>query len=226
MVLGVHSTPFWAGTLTGGFTLAGVIVTQGANVWKQRIDARTRQADRRHERALDYEKRAWEAKNDALKSLISGCRYVKRRAEIEENAGDIIGRAVTIRALDLFRERIGGEDGISEVTAYAAEPVRQALDEMLKEVDAQHRKHSEHLRKLESVGTRWDALFRQPETDESSTELPQIQRLEQLASLRSERKQALEAIGRTSGLEVDEVIALCDKVIDAAGKDVKVGYTE
>jgi hypothetical protein len=68
------------------------------------IDARSRREDRKHARALDYEGRAWQAKNDALRRLISGCRYVKHWARVAQQPTDdeasILGwRAILIRSL-------------------------------------------------------------------------------------------------------------------------------
>src|ERR1700682_6044980 len=116
-----------------------VVSTATVAIWNKRIDANTKREDRDHERALDYEQRVWQAKNDTLKRLISACRFVKWRAQLTgaENTDENYRRAATIRALDQFRERIGDEDGISEITAYAAEPVRKALDEVLEEVNVQ-----------------------------------------------------------------------------------------
>ena len=123
-MLGVFYTPGWAAVFAVGGTLAGVVVTQGVNAWNRYIDAKSKRADRQHERALEYEKRAWQAKSEALARLISACRFVKFRARLTgaENTDENDRRAATIRALDLFKGRVGDEDGISEVYAYAAEP--------------------------------------------------------------------------------------------------------
>jgi hypothetical protein len=51
------------------------------------------------------------------------------------NNGEAHRRAVTIRALHEFRAKLGDEEGIGEVLAYAADPVRQTVDIMLDEID-------------------------------------------------------------------------------------------
>jgi hypothetical protein len=85
-VPGVFFTPGWQSILTAtvpvGGTLGGVVATQLFNLRKTRIDADTKRQDRQHERAFDYEQRVWQAKNDALKRLISACRFVKLRAQL------------------------------------------------------------------------------------------------------------------------------------------------
>ena len=121
--------------------VVSVVVTGGVAVWSKIIDARSKREDRQHAGKLDYEQRVWRAKNDVLRRLISACRFVKWRAQLTgaENKDEKYRRAATIRALSQFRERIGNEDGVSEITAYAAQPVRDALDEMLEEVNVQFR---------------------------------------------------------------------------------------
>jgi hypothetical protein len=231
-VLGVFYTPGWAAVFAVGGTLAGVVVTQGVNAWNRHIDANSKREDRQHERALEYEKRAWQAKSEALARLISACRFVKFRARLTgaENADENDRRAATIRALDLFKGRVGDEDGINEVYAYAAEPVCKALEEVLEQVDVQRRKHKDQLSRLRRVGTQLDALdavMTRPVTDDSGALLAQPREpLQQYADLLHQRGQALDAIGNESDLDVDKVIALCDRVIEVAKKDQKGQYTE
>jgi hypothetical protein len=47
------------------------------------------------------------------------------------------------------------------------------------------------------------------------------QLVQQRDELNEHRKQAFEALGSNSRLNVREVVALCDKVIDAAKKDLE-----
>jgi hypothetical protein len=212
-VLGVSLTAGWAAILVAGGTLAGVIITALFNTWHKYIDARIKRDDRQHERAFDYEKWARQAKHDALTRLISACRFVKWRPDLwaPENPDENYRRGATIRALDLFRDKIGGEDGISEITVYAAKPVLEALDEVLKLINVQRREHKDRLSGLGLIGKQLDAALPQEQRDD----------------LWRQRREALEAIGHNSGLDVDrEVIALCDRVIDAAKKDQHVDYTE
>jgi len=49
---------------------------------------------------------------------------------------------VTIGALHEFCDKLGDEKGIGELLTYAADPVRQAVDIMLDEIDAQRRPHT------------------------------------------------------------------------------------
>ena len=57
----------------------------------------------------------------------------------------------------------------------------------------------------------------------SNAQLAEAEQLvQQRDELNEQRKQAFDALGSNSGLDVDrEVIALCDKVIDAARKDLQ-----
>jgi hypothetical protein len=58
------------------------------------------------------------------------------------NNGEAHRRTVTIRALHEFRDKLGDEKGIGELLTYAGDPVRQAVDIMLDEIDAQRRPHT------------------------------------------------------------------------------------
>jgi hypothetical protein len=229
-VLGVFITPGWGIVLGAGTTVTGMIITQAGNAWNTHVAANTRREDRQHERALDYENWARQAKSDALMRLISACRFVKWQAQLTgaENTDENYRRAATIRALDLFREKIGGEDGISEITAYAAEPVREALDEMLEAINAQRRQHIGPLWQLQLVGRQLDAAIKEePLKDASGAPVADVQQLlQQRASLLRSRQIALDHIGDKSDLDVDGVIALCDRAIDVAQKDLKGRYTE
>jgi hypothetical protein len=53
------------------------------------------------------------------------------------NNGEAHRRAVTVGALHEFRR-----EGHGELLTYAADPVRQAVDIMLDEIDAQRRPHT------------------------------------------------------------------------------------
>jgi hypothetical protein len=226
----VFFTPGWQDILTvagtAGGTLAGVIITQVFSLKNKRIDAEARDADRQHEQAMRdadrqderrkaYEARAWQAKHDALTRLISVCRFVKLRAA--ESTDEHFRRGATIRALDQFRQKVGGEDGISEVTAYAAKPVCAALDEMLNEVDAQEGKHTHLLSELGPIGAELYALNKESLTDVSGA---------RIAELYDRRKQVFDALGRESDLEVARVTGLCDRVIDLAKQDLEGLLTE
>lgn len=224
---GVFYTPGWAAILPVGGTLGGVLVTQLVNVWNKRIDAGNRREDRQHERALDYEQRAWQAKSDALKHLISAGRFITWQAKSPgaENTNEKFRRARTIRALDLFRDKIGGEDGISEVTAYAAEPVCKALGDVLDVVDVQRIRHLKRLKSLRDIGKRMDTL-----RDEFLAVGPEVpdadDKLEMRLIMLNLRQRELEALGNDSDLDVDSVLALCDRLINVAQTDLKGRFTE
>jgi len=178
----------------------------------KRIDADTHGADRDHERRLDYEQRVWQAKSDILKTLISACRSVKRQAQQYQD--EKLSRATTIRALDLFRDTIG-EDGISEITAYAAEPVREAVEELLELINTQVRAHSDPLLTLLKVGI---------ELRQLGDDVARMETAPQRARLHFQRSDALKIIGDTSDLDVDGVVVLCDRVIDVARNDLRAEY--
>lgn len=193
----------------GSFTLGGVIATQVLTLW-------AKSTDRRQERKLAYEARVAEAKHDALKRLITSCRSVKWRAA--ESTDARFRRGATIRGLDLFREKIGGEDGISEVVSYAAKPVCTALEEMLHRIDAEHNKHEDRLSKIERIGTKLYAVSKEL----SGAQLAEAEELRcQRDELYEQRNQAFVDLGAASDLDVDTVFDLCDRLIDIAKQDLE-----
>ena len=63
-------------------------------------------------------------------------------------------RAVTIEALHTYRDNLGGQDGISDLLAYAAEPVRDALGQVLRLINAQRQLHLLSLIQLAQIAPR------------------------------------------------------------------------
>jgi hypothetical protein len=115
-------------TLVATIVVPSVIATATVAVWSKRIDASTKREDRQHEIALDVERRFGQDKINALKTLIAATQHVKWQAQLTgaRNTNEALRRAVTIRALHEFRAKLGDQDGLAELLAYAADPVRQA----------------------------------------------------------------------------------------------------
>jgi hypothetical protein len=130
-----------------------VIATATVAVWSKLIDASTKREDREHEIALEVEKRFGQDKINALKTLIAATQHVKWQAQLTgaPNTDEAHRRAVTIRALHEFRTKFGGEDGIAELLAYAANPVRDAVEALLAEVNQQRRLHLLWLMQLQNI---------------------------------------------------------------------------
>jgi hypothetical protein len=209
----VFLTPGWAIILGGSFTLGGVIVTQVFTIW-------SKSADRRQERKLAYEARVAEAKHAAIKRLITACRSVKSRPAESSDAN--FRRGATIRGLDLFREKIGGEDGIGEVVSYAEKSVCTELEKMLDKVDAEHDKHEDRLSEIGRIGTDLYAVSRQL----SSAQLAEAEGLRsQRDALYRQREQAFVDLGAESDLDVDTVFRMCDGLIDIAKQDLQGDVT-
>jgi hypothetical protein len=107
-----------------------------------------------------------------------------------------------------FESPIGLPSGSTPVIGTG--PCSNGTARALELINVQRRKHKDQLSGLGHIGRQLDA------------ELPQAQR----DDLWRQRREALDAIGRNSGLDVDGVIATCDKVIAVARKDLKGRYTE
>lgn len=211
---------------TGLVPLASVISTATVAVWTKRIDARSRQQDRDHERILDYEKRAADDKKAALKSLISATHYVKRGAQALGSDDNAVTanrrRAETLRELYEFRMRLGLDDGIAELMVYAAQPVRELTDLLLDEWDRQFREHGYSLAQLDSCKRQLaQTVVDAPPPDDKTVYFGGYQKWSQL---KREECAWLDRLGDESDLDVDALVALCDRTLKAAHKDLRGGY--
>ncbi|WP_152531579.1 hypothetical protein [Mycobacterium sp. UM_CSW] len=206
--------------------VASVVVTGGVALWSKIIDARSKREDRQHARSLDYEGRVWQAKNDVLRRLISACRAVKRRALTAQRHAQVskedeeYSRARLAQGLGEFPRDIGDEEGISEITAYAAEPVREALDEMLMMIEERLRSHQVSLFMLRNAETQLELARLAQQEARRSGEEPE----EGIEGRLKQRRANAMARLTAADIDVDAVIKLCDHIIDVARKDIQGRY--
>jgi hypothetical protein len=207
--------------------IASVVSTATVAVWTKRIDARTRREDREHARVLDYETRAADDKKAVLKSLISATLHVRRGAQavgLEKNEATANRRrAETVRELYEFRMRLGLDDGIAELMVYAAEPVRDLTDLLLDEWDRQFREHGYSLAQLDSC-KRQLAKAAVDDAPPPNDEVVYFDGHQKWSELKKEEIAWLDLLGNESDLDIDALIALCDRTLKAAHKDLRGGY--
>jgi hypothetical protein len=191
--------------------VASVASTATVAILTKRIDARSRQGDREHALLLDFEKRAGEEKKAALKNLLSATMRVRRGAEPLAGAdqSEEQRRAEAIEELYEFRSRLGLDEGVSEVLIYASEPVRQLAELLLDEWDRQFREHGYSLTQLD---TRKQQLL--------ATDCDQ----RQWSELKDEEAAWLKRLTEESTLDVEGLLDLCDRTIQAARRDLRGGY--
>lgn len=205
--------------------VASVLSTATVAVWTKRIDARTKREDREHALVLDYEKRAGEEKKAVLKRLISATLYLKRGAEplagtevTEESVSR--RRAGAIRELYEFRARLGLDDGVAELMIYAAEPVRDLTELILDEWDRQFREHGYSLTQLDACKEQLQTAVETPQNnDEAMTEGKR-----KWTALKDEEAAFLKDLGDESDLDVDALVELCNRLLNAAHTDLRGGY--
>ena len=206
--------------------LASVISSAAVAIWTKRIDARNKAEDRRHERVLDFEKRAAEDKKAVLKSLISATIYVKRAAQYEGvgTAEEIASqrRAEAIRELYDFRMRLGLDDGVAELMVYAAPPVRDMVSRLLDEWDRQFREHGYSLTQLDSCKRQLAQTTACPAPQEDVTVYYEGEL--KWSELRKVETVWLDRLGSESDLDLGALVDLCDRTLEAAHKDLRGGY--
>lgn len=206
--------------------LASVISSATVAIWTKRIDAKNKAEDRRHERVLDFEKRAADDKKAVLKSLISATIYVKRAAQYEGvgTADEIASqrRAEALRELYDFRMRLGLDDGVAELLVYAAPPVRDMVNQLLDQWDRQFREHGYSLTQLDSCKRELAQTTACPTPREDVTVFYEGEL--KWSELRKVETVWLERLGRESDLDLDALVNLCDRTLEAAHKDLRGGY--
>ena len=193
--------------------MTSVIVTGGVAIWSKVVDARSA-------RALAFESRVWQAKNDVLRRLISASRAVKRWTEIYRSQPDpddeIYNRVRLAQALGRLKSDVGGEDGITELATYAGAQVRDSVDEMLALVEKQLGAHRVALFMLNNAETQLD-LVRLATRDEDGNPTARLQEEEKLRGNRAAAMTMLEKVS----IDVDAVATLCDRIIDVARQEIQ-----
>ena len=202
--------------------VVSVLSTAAVAIWTKRIDARTKRDDRAHALVLDYEKRAGEDKKAVLKSLISATLHLKRGAERLAGAdtSESDRRAEAIRQLYEFRGRLGLDDGVAELMIYAAEPVRDLAELILDEWDRQFREHGYSLTQLDSCKQQLVEAVDVGSPGEQAAADGQ----RRWTALKDEEASWLKRLGDESDLDVDALLALCNRTLKAAHKDLRGGY--
>jgi hypothetical protein len=192
--------------------VVSVVSTATVAVWSKRIDAKTQQDDRAHALLLDFENRAGDDKKAVLKTLISATMHLKRGAEPLAGAGQTISqrRAEAIEELYGFRGRLGLDDGVAELLIYAAAPVRDLIEPLLDEWDRQFRERGYSLTQLDSCKKQLD----EPCADQQTW-----------TELKNEEALWLNRLGDESDLDVDALVALCERLLKAAHTDLRGGYS-
>lgn len=216
----------WATVLSTTLVpFASVVSTATVAVWTKRIDARTKREERDTALVLDYEKRAGDDKKAILKSLISATLHLRRGAEplagaeVTEQSLSL-RRAEAIRELYDFRGRLGLDDGVAELMIYAAEEVRDLTELILDEWDRQFREHGYSLTQLDTCKKQLvQTAAEVPPTNDQG-----IDGERQWTELKEEERSWLKKLGDESNLDVEALVALCDRVLKAAHKDLRGGY--
>lgn len=206
--------------------IASVISTAAVAIWTKRIDARNRRDDRRHERTLDFEKRAADDKKAVLKSLITATMYVKRGAQY---LGTATGqeaveqrRAQTLGELYDFRMRLGLDDGVAELLIYAAPPVRDMAEILLDEWDRQFRERGYSLTQLDSCKRQLaQATADGPPPKDVTVYFDGDLKW---SELKRQEMSWLERLGKESNLDVDALVEQCDRTLAVAHRDLRGGY--
>lgn len=193
-------------------------------IWTKSIDAKTRKADREHERASTYEERAWDVKNTALATLIGASYQVLLQAQLAEGVDLSRRRARVVLAMDTFRNRVGGDDGIiGQLLAYAADPVRNSVDDFLNAIETERNRHLMALHVLSRLLPGREEVRTQlrPGPRPDGPDVMTVDVYQRLTELNNAINRQMKVIGDSSQIDIDEVVAQCRRLIDAARNDLR-----
>jgi hypothetical protein len=105
---------------------------------------------------------------------------------------------------------------------YAAAPVRELVDLLLDEWDLQFREHGYSLTQLDSCKQQLiECAVDGPPSDDTTVYFDGEKKW---SELKKKETVWLDKLGNESGLDLDALIALCDRTLAAAHKDLRGGY--
>jgi hypothetical protein len=219
----------WKTAATVLVPIVSVLASSWVVIKSKAIEAVSRHADRQQERELAYEQRAWELKNAALATLIGACYHVLQQAKLPGNADMSIQRGRVVRAMEAFRDRICGSGGvIGQLLAYAADPVRQAVDHLLDTIEAELNLHVFDLWAVSRLRFERDDLAPelQPGPQPDGPAVTTVDVFERMKKLSTDIAQKTRDIGDRSTIDIENVVALCDQLIGAARNDLRAKHVE
>lgn len=181
--------------------------------------------DQEHEIDQDFNKLFGQDKRNALQPLIAATWFVKRQALLSKAppSDRHYPRAIPIRALDLYVDKLGGENVLVNLLAYATPSVEEAVNAMLSQRDAQWEIHDMALAKLGEIGREWDQIAKGVWQAPAGV-TPAVTSAERLAQLHDLRHEALREIeDQAHGFDVNLLVDQCEVVITAARDDFQRG---
>jgi hypothetical protein len=197
--------------LSDWIAMVGILSTAGVAISTHVIAAAMRRGDRNHEAALEYEKRAWEAKNTALIDLIAKSSELRRACQSERGAGQRTHQEL----VDLLWAYDDVRDGFTQpaLLAYASEPVRSLVEELAAILSPLYQRDSWF--QLETVRD----IRKAQKAKEAAIE---AQDFEQAAAMRDSEKRAWRSFkAEELDIDLDTVEALCTKILMTARNDLR-----
>ena len=106
--------------------LAGIGATAAVAITAQVVGALSKRGDRRHEIALEFDKRAWDGKRDALLALLRWAKGIRREAAVIQDPVVLAYRRSDILTF-IARNPLEDSDA---VTAYASQNVQDRYEQL------------------------------------------------------------------------------------------------
>lgn len=203
------------------------MATAGVALGIKAIDLKARNAERRHEVALDLSTRMWDAKRAALEGIIGSC--VRIRQACQQHSDSDTGAPTTTQRTEVIRTLAQeGKDldrapgGRGALIAWTEEPTRQAVERLLDVIDTEVQAHGSALGSLKAaLQLQNKAIGALPE-DVGNPETRK--RIDDFKTYNTMVRELTEKVGSSSRLDLKYLATLCDNAIREAREDLRGRY--
>lgn len=195
------------------------------------MELRDKRNDRQHQQGLELTKRTWEAKRDALQSIINSSSRIRDRCRRPGSGKGTPEEQLRRKRIDIVitlaeeRKALDDRGGRGALIAWAEQPARGSIEELLDIIDAELHLHRGVLESLDVL----DPLAPKQE------DLDVIIKGPNHVAIRKEHFEALKAVGEAktelrnkigtlSKMDLRALSDQCDKVIELAVEDLRGRY--
>lgn len=215
---------------TVGLPALSVVSSATVAIGVKGMEVRSKRHDRDHALSLDLTKRIWDAKREALQTIVGACTAIKQQSQ-PVLTGPVADRAKQRRvnavlALSQARDDLDQKGGLGAVLAWAEEPTRLEIEKLFDVIDIELAMHTRALRTIKTLptlGISPDASDIEVKVAGDNVAIPK-DAYERLTLVGNAMKQAEQSIGTNSRLNADTLIELCNNVIQKAYEDLRGKY--
>jgi hypothetical protein len=201
--------------------LASVVTSGVVGISGKTIDAFSKRGDRKHQSALEYEKRAWDTKTAPLTAVIEVCLDIKEQCELRATDDpERFRRIKVVEALARSSERIRADRVTFAVAALSTESVHRHFQTLLATINAEARKHADDLSEMRrlhaSNRNAFDRIFEPGVEKEERDEL-----FDSVTTSLERNAEAADRIANNFDVDIEALKRECESLIAEARKDLR-----